>query len=615
MLLALVILFFCFGYGSKISPIERFPDHFIDINFYHIYYRCLAKVPNWQAYVRSCLILDVNVAKAYKAEQALLDEILIPLEKRKEFGYAKGKVLAYEIALKNILNVPECSIQDIEKNEKLILEYISYFTSSVWAILRVKLGVVKSEFNILDETADRNEIIFWDVYFTWLAIFLNFEAYWFQSLEILSLVRESGRLWACCEAQDEQKDGLAREMYRNSNHLTNLIEYQKKEPGRFWFYSNLFGKLNKSLSKLTFTIQKTISKLLDSHKGNNISVMDDLREYELLRNQLNSVKVDFTESTAKEALNISLSIKNQIRSLLGPLQKYIPDYEVEPKSIAQLFAQLVNENRFLLKILSSDEYPPDLFGFLADAFEQKLESFRELIRSLRFTSDNVFIFFYTEAIKKFPPIPKKSKYAMDFTLIRDPQDILKNIKRYGIPINSIPTHGWNSHIHGSVAQIYSIVANLAASFAFRTFSKLFALSSERENSPFADLDQVARDAKIDDFICYNYLQHMDVAAVLIDNLDNEIERLAIKEYMKMSFNWIRSKCYCFFYINKTEDIWKKLGTTFVIPVDPLQITGIYNLECTLQENSNDPVWGYLQYQFLDHFADTINTLQELWNTE
>ena len=455
LLLALVILFFCFGFGSKISPTERFPDHFIDVNFFHIYYLCLAKVPNWHAYVRYCLILDVNVAKAYKAEQALLEEILIPLQKSKEFGYAKGKALAYEIALKGVLHVPKCSIQDIEKNEKLILEYISYFTASIWAILRVKLGVVKSEFSILDETADRYEMIFWDGYFTWLAIFNNFEAYWFQSLEILSLIRESGRLWAHSEPLDEQqKEEPARAIYKNSKHLTKLIAYQKEEPGRFWFYSKLFGKLSPSLSKLTSAIHDTVSKILDSHKGNSISVMNDLSEYDLLKNQLNSVKVDFSKSTAKEAPNISLSINYQIRSLLGPLQKYIPDYEVKPKSIVHLFTQLVNENRFLLKILSSNEYPPDLFGFLADAFERKLESFRELIRSLRSTSDNDFIFFYTEATKKFPPFPKRSKYAMDFTLIRDPQDIMKNIKRYGIPENSIP------HIPGIVRIIGSDSASL-----------------------------------------------------------------------------------------------------------------------------------------------------------
>ena len=163
------------------------------------------------------------------------------------------------------------------------------------------------------------------------------------------------------------------------------------------------------------------------------------------------------------------------------------------------------------------------------------------------------------------------------------------------------------------AQVFFIVANLAASFAFRTFSKLFAYSSERENSPFANFDHVARDKNIEDYIRLNYLQHLDVAAELIDKLDNEIERHAIEEYMKMAFNWMRSKCYCFFYIDKTEDIWKKLGTTFVIPVDPLQITGIYNLECTLQENSNDPVWRDEQYQFLKHLTATFNALENLKN--
>src|SRR4051794_41059827 len=124
----LVLLFACFVSPSKVIKrdiVEKFSDHFLDLNFFHIYFLQLPNVPNWRAYIRYHIINDSVEAQTIKAKHSLDEGIIIQLANCRELEYAKLKVLNYEIPLKEI-KAPKCTLQGVKANRVLILEYISY---------------------------------------------------------------------------------------------------------------------------------------------------------------------------------------------------------------------------------------------------------------------------------------------------------------------------------------------------------------------------------------------------------------------------------------------------------------------------------------------------------
>ena len=609
MRLFLAILFACSVSPSKVIQrdiVEQFPDLFIDLNFFHVYFLQLPNIPNWKAYIRYHLISDQIVAKAFKTEHSLDEKTLNRLGSSRELEYAKSKVLKYEIPLKKA-KAPKIPLQAVEANRFFILDYISYYIDVIPTILSVSL-TGKTEAEIFNEITNRNEMLFWDCYFAWLAIYRNFEMFWSQSLKLLTVVREIGQNWAVCSIYKSKIDKYPPSIYVQSGHLFGLTKY-RKEPDQVFFYVGIFGKLNANLNKIISNIQDDVYKLLLTYKGNNEKVRGDIKEFEIFKKLLEIIKLDLSKSSAQDVHFIISSIFNQIRSLLGPLQKYIPEYAPKPKSIDHLFAQLVNESRFLQRVQAQGEYPPDLFRFVVEAFERKLESFKALLNSLRSSSDRTFILFYSDSIKNFPSIQKEINYKMDLAPIYDPQDIKANIMCHGIPDNSITSFPSIPTLTDEISSTFSIVSGLAAGFAYRLFSKLYAYSVKADNMLFANLKPEDRQKKIETFIRTNYLQCMSLGDELIEKIDSEAERCIIKRYLEMVHRWIMTKCYYFFYEDNTANLWKKLGNAFAIPISTP--SGWFNVELGLWENSDDPDWKKMQFKYLTEFGVTTDNFKAL----
>ena len=608
-------------------PAKKLPDprtdpghpetRFIEANFfqdYILYIKDMLKEKDenaWIDYMRFFFVLP-GLEKDFINVRNLDADVIVKMQKLISLD-ATFKIVSYLMALKVRPVLPSISFEEVLRDHSKLGNYVEYFLEVVNNILCEKVPESPKRYLKLIE---KRSVLLDGALSTWFSAFRLHQLR--LAPELLKKMKEIGRI-LIKENEDDIYQYKGREviLYCYTEFLSDVVGSEVNLPAKGFLLYPLydFARYNQTLKQGLDSIQVSLEKLHGALKYNSKKIEDDFDEYDIFREKLgrllNLKFLEVKDQDTSEIRQTKISVKEQILSLVGPLQKYLPQFK-RPTSLDSLIVQLVHERRFLQRMRNTMDYPDRLYSVLTNAHMHKVRSVKALTSSLNnFYKGNYE--FKLRVLENIPEVYDPKTTWCSFVGVIDPKEFKSSFLSLGIPEGAIIDV---SHVASDedTRIAFQTIGDLLSSLAYKLFSFLYLKRSGLDvvGIPIlTEKDPVLRKEEIERIYSHNFGSFKKYAYNVANSIQNEQEKEFIKTYIKLIDVWIMSKCYYLFYELDPQLAIEKTSKIFVIPAKRA-ISGDhwYLVEFILMQKSDDPAWKPVQFNLVSLFEQIMRYMRE-----